>query len=167
MDHAPGESESVSWMLSTFPNAVRTGWDGPSYMGHLVGGGDEIMKTKYQTKQKQVKERKLKRKKKKCSYRQRQTGRTDEHGNVGILSQNGCWKAKMSNNNLLKSDLLFWNAPLGRVRLLNYYQEVYVTGKTTNLIWFPCFWKFNWTHLHIILVPQRSPDQGNRWTPDN
>lgn len=63
------------------------------------------MKTKYQTKQKQVKERKLKRKKKKCCYGQ--TGRTDEHGNVGILSKKGCWKAKMSNKNLLKSDLLF------------------------------------------------------------
>ena len=148
------------------------------------------MKTKYQTKQKQVKERKLKRKKKKCCYRQ--TGRTDEHGNVGILSKKGCWKAKMSNKNLLKSDLLFWDAPLinnknkdkknknllksnllfwdaplGRVRLLNCYQEVYVTGKTTNLIWFQCFWKFNWRHLHIILVLQCSPDQGNRWTPDN
>ena len=48
---------------------------------------------------------KLKRKKKKCCYGQ--PGQADEHGNVGILSQNGCWKAKMSNKKLLKSDLRF------------------------------------------------------------
>ena len=41
MDLAPSESESISRMLSTFPNAVRTGWDDPSDMGHLVGGRDE------------------------------------------------------------------------------------------------------------------------------
>ena len=42
-----------------------------------------------------------------------------------------------------------------------------MTGKTTNLILFQCFWNLYWTHLHIGLVPQCSPDQGNRWTPDS
>ena len=70
-------------------------------MGHLVGGRDENqISNKTETGEGEETEEE----EEKMLLR---TDGTDEHGNVGILSKKGCWKAKMGNKNLLKSDLLF------------------------------------------------------------
>ena len=67
-------------------------------MGHLVGGRDEKqISNKTETGEGEETE----------EEEEEMLLQTDEHGNVGILSQNESWKAKRSNKNLLKSYLLF------------------------------------------------------------